>query len=94
MEFYKPRKVASIENDDTKFTLLGKVIDVGEGYFVISDETGKIKINSNFKVEKGDLIRVFCSKFDEEIVADFIQNMNGLDWELWKRAESLYLRLL
>ena len=94
MEFYKLRKVASIENDDTKLTLLGKVIDAGEGYFIISDDTGKIRINSNFKVEKGDLIRVFCSKFDEEITADFIQNMNGLNWELWKRAESLYLRLL
>jgi hypothetical protein len=94
MEFYRPRKVVSIENDDKKLTLLGKVVDVGGGYFVLSDETGKIKINSNFKVEKGSLVRVFCSKFDEELIADFIQNMEGLDWELWKKAESLYLRLI
>jgi hypothetical protein len=94
MEFYKPRKVASIEKEDSKFCLVGKVQDVGDNFFVLSDETGKVKINSNFKVEKGSLIRVFCSKSDEEIVADFIQKMEGLDFELWKKAESLYLRLL
>ena len=94
MEFYKPRKAETIEKEDTKFFLLGKVQEVGEGFFILADETGKVKINSNFKVEKGSLVRVFCSKFDEEIVADFVQNMDGLDWELWKKAESLYLRLL
>jgi len=94
MEFYKPRKANSIEKEDTKFFLLGKVQEVGDGFFILLDETGKVKINSSFKVEKGSLIKVFCSKFDEEIVADFIQNMDGLDWELWKKAESLYLRLL
>jgi hypothetical protein len=94
MEFYKPRKVASIEKEDNKFCLVGKVQDVGDNFFVLSDETGKVKINSNFKVEKGSLIRVFCSRLEEEIVADFIQKMEGLDLELWKRAESLYLRLL
>ena len=94
MEFYKPRKVQSIEKEDTKFSLLGKVQEVGEGFFILIDETGKVKINSNFKVEKGSLIRVFCTKFDEEIIADFIQNMDGLDWELWRKVESLYLRLL
>jgi len=94
MEFYKPRKAETIEKEDTKFFLLGKVQEVGEGFFILADETGKVKINGNFKVEKGSLVRVFCSKFDEEIVADFVQNMDGLDWELWKKAESLYLRLL
>ncbi len=94
MEFYRYKKIALIEDTDTKFCLLGKVEDVGEGYFILSDETGKTKISSNFKVEKGSLARVFCTKFDEEIIADFIQNMEGLDLNLWKKAESLYLRLI
>jgi hypothetical protein len=94
MEFYKPRKIASIEKDDNKFCLLGVVEETGEGYFILSDETGKVKVNSNFKVNKGMLVKVFCSKLDEEIFADFIQNKEGLDLNLWKKAESLYLRLI
>jgi hypothetical protein len=94
MEFYKPRKVGSIEKDDTKFSLIGKVEDVKENFFILSDETGKVKIISNFRVEKNSLVRVFCSKVEDEIRADFIQNMEGLDLELWKKAESLYLRLI
>jgi hypothetical protein len=94
MEFYKPKKASSITQEDTKFSLIGKVEDVGENFFILSDETGKVKISGNFKVEKGSLIRVFCSRSEEEIIADFIQNMEGLDLELWKKAESLYLRLI
>jgi len=94
MDFYRPQKVGLIGKNDFKFFLIGKVQEVGDGFFIISDETGKAKISSNFKVEKGSLIRVFCSKIDEDIVAEFIQNMEGLDLELWKKAESLYLRLL
>jgi hypothetical protein len=94
MEFYRPRKVGSIGKDDTKFYLIGKVEDVKENFFILSDETGKVKILSDFKVEKNSLVRVFCSKVEEEIRVDFIQNMEGLDLELWKKAESLYLRLI
>ena len=94
MEFYKPRKIGSLTKEDTKFSLIGKIEEAKDDFFIISDETGKVKIRSNLKVEKGSLIRVFCSRLEEEIVADFIQKMEGLDLELWKRAESLYLRLL
>jgi hypothetical protein len=94
MEFYKPRKIGSLTKEDTKFSLVGKIEEAKDDFFIISDETGKVKIRSNLKVEKGSLIRVFCSRLEEEIVADFIQKMEGLDLELWKRAESLYLRLL
>jgi hypothetical protein len=94
MKFYKPRKISSVAQEDIKFCLVGKVEEVGENFFIISDETGKIKISSNFKVEKNSLIRVFCSKYEEDIIADFIQNMEGLDLELWKKVESLYLKLI
>ncbi|MGC8993196.1 MAG: hypothetical protein ACP5H3_00175 [Candidatus Aenigmatarchaeota archaeon] len=93
MNFYQPRKVASIEENDEKICLIGKVEDIGNGFLVLSDETGKIKINNNFKIEKGSLIKVFCSKIDDELTVDFIQDMEGLDLELWKKTESLYLRL-
>ena len=94
MEFYRPRKAKTIEDEDIRFCLLGKVKDVGNGFFILSDETGDIKISSNFIVEKGSLVRVFCSRVGDEIFADFVQKMEGLDWDLWKRVESLYLRLL
>ncbi len=94
MDFYIPRKIASIEENDEKISLLGKVEEVGEDFFILNDETGKIKISSNFKVEKDSLLKVFCRKIEGELIADFIQNMEGLDLELWKKAESLYLRLI
>lgn len=94
MDFYLPKKIVSISENDEKICLLGRVEDVGEDFFILADETGKIKISSNFKVEKRSLVKVFCRKIGEEIIADFIQNMDGLDWELWKKVESLYLRLI
>jgi hypothetical protein len=94
MDFYKMRKVGSIGKEDTKFSLVGRIKKVENNRFILEDETGEISIISNFKVKAGELVRVFCRKIDDEIIADFIQSMEGLDWELWKKVESLYLKLL
>lgn len=90
IEHYKPRKISSISNSDLKISLVGKVVDVLENSFILEDETGRVEIACEEKVEKGKLIRVFCLNFDGKLKADVIQDLKGLDVNLFKKVEELY----
>lgn len=92
-EYYKPRKISSIIKKDSKISIVGKVIDTGENFFILEDDSGKIEIFSEEKVEKNKIVRVFCSLVEGKLKADIIQSLNGLDLNLFKRIEELYYKV-
>ncbi|MBI2546868.1 MAG: hypothetical protein HYW23_00275 [Candidatus Aenigmarchaeota archaeon] len=87
---YIPKRISEIKASDIKVSILGVVSDVYKNSFVLSDDTGKIEIACENDAEKGRVVRVFCSVADEKLKADFVQNMEGLDLDLFKKINSLY----
>jgi len=87
---YRPKKIAKISKTDSHIALIGKVIETKENSFTLSDDTGKLEIETDQLVKKGKLIRVFCSIIDEKPQADIIQDLTGLDLNLYKKVEELY----
>lgn len=89
---YKPKKIAHITKTDSKIAIVGKVLDLGDNSFTIGDETGKMEIVSDNPIEKDSLIRTFCSRVENQLVADVIQDLKGLDLNLFKKVEELYIK--
>jgi hypothetical protein len=88
---YKPKKISEVNlKNDKKISLLGKIVEVREDFFILDDNSGKIEIFSDTLVEANKLIRVFCSVFEQRLKADVIQNLNGFDIDLFNRIEELY----
>ena len=87
---YKPRKIGQIVKTDSHIALVGKVSSIGDNSFVLNDGSGSMEIVSEELVEKDKLVRVFCSNVDKSWKADVIQNLNGLDTNLFKKVEELY----
>ncbi len=91
---YKLKKISEIDfNKDKKISVVGKILDVNEKFFVLSDGKNKVEILSEEKVEIGQIVRVFCSIEENKIKADIIQNLNGLDLNLYKEVEELYSKM-
>lgn len=89
---YLPRRISEILKTDLRVALVGTITQVKENSFVLEDETGKVEIISGEPVEKEKLVRVFCSVVDEKLKADVIQDLTGLDLNLYKAVEELYNR--
>lgn len=104
MEFQKrlpaqEKNISEIEPDkDIRVRILGKVVDIGEDSFVIDDgeghvqiaaeagmSLGSIKINDSVKV----IGRVFASENGFELRAEALQNVNGIDFSLYKKVKEL-----
>ena len=92
---YKPKKISELSPKDSKVALLGNITQRKDGSFVLDDGTARIEIffdNSAFNVLDIKLARIFCSVSEEKLSADIIQNLEGLDLDLFKKTEDLYSR--
>mgnify|MGYP001616271717 FL=1 len=89
---YTPKQISEVILTDSKVAIIGHVVDAGENSFVLDDGTGKIEVSSDMIVEKNKLVRVFCSVVDEKLKADIVQDVEGLDVELFKKVKHLYNR--
>ncbi|MEM5766549.1 MAG: hypothetical protein QW423_02875 [Candidatus Aenigmatarchaeota archaeon] len=89
-EHYLPRKVFSISKTDSKVALIGKIVEVLENSFILEDESGRIEIFSEEKINKDEIVRVFCSLVDGKFKAEVVQNLKGFDLNLFKKIEELY----
>ncbi len=87
---YVQKQISEVSSKDSRVSIIGNVAAVGENSFVLDDGTGKIEILSDAQVEKTKLVRVFCSVVEEKLKADIVQNMEGLDVNLFKKLNSLY----
>jgi hypothetical protein len=88
---YIPKKVSSISPKDSKVVLAGSVAQKKEKSFILDDGTGKIEVFFEGNLN-ASLVRAFCSVSEEKINADIVQNLDGLDLNLFKRVEDLYNR--
>ncbi len=86
---YKLKKINEIGKEDY-ICIIGKVVNLGENSFLIQDETGMIEISSEFKVEKGKVVRVFCRRVNNMLKAEIIQDLSSMDLNLFKKVEELY----
>lgn len=90
IDHYKPKKISEIKKTDNKIAIVGKVVETKESSFILDDKTGKIEVVFEGEVTKGKLIRVFCSLIDDELRAEIVQDLSGLDLNLFKKTEELY----
>ena len=89
---YFPKKISEIKNTDSKVSVVGKVVQIGENEFILQDDSGKVEIFSEEKVEIGKTVRAFCSMIDGKLNADIIQSLNGFDLNLYRKVKELYNR--
>ena len=91
--YYRPRGISEInKKTDGKVAVVGKVVESRENSFVIEDGIAKVEIVFEGKVEKNKTVRVFCSITENQLKADVIQSLDGLDLNLFKRVKELYNR--
>jgi hypothetical protein len=96
---YIAKHIADISKTDRRVSIVGKIEDVDESgqFFSISDDSGRVEIyfaNSDMRqrsrAEVGKTVRAFCTKDDERLRLDAIQDMGGLDLNLTKTVDELY----
>lgn len=91
VEHYKPKNISEISKSDNKIAVVGKVVEVGEGSFILDDDTGKMQVSFEGEVKKGRTLRAFCSLAEEQMKADIVQDLSGLDLNLFKKIKELYI---
>jgi len=92
MDHYKPRKISEISKTDSKIAIVGMVSSSDENSFILEDDSGKVEVFSEEEMEKDKTVRVFCSLVEGKLKADIIQDLKGLDLNLFKKVEELYRR--
>ena len=89
------KKVSDIGKDDVRVQLLGTIIDKKDNVIVIDDGTGKINVSfaESVKFEANQLVRVFGrvipTESGFEIQGEVIQDMKGIDLDLFRKVEEL-----
>ena len=91
----KPRRISEIEVDDEQVQVIGFIVDKKESSLILDDGSGELNILFEDPgliedVEVGSKVRVFGTPLSiedtQEIHAEIIQDMEGLDLDLYKRA--------
>jgi len=93
----KCKSISDIEpENDIRVSLLGRVIDISDGILVIDDGStnAQVKLGElNVDLNPGDLVRVFARVLPNEegfeLRAEIVQNMKGLNVELYKKVKGL-----
>ena len=89
-----PRKIADIEPEkDARVRLLVKIINKRPFVFTVDDGSRKeVHVDEGMMntFEIGDVVRIFArvmpTEMGFELTAELVQNMNGLDMELYKKV--------
>ena len=97
---YVKRKVSEINPDvDLRVKILGFVVDKKDDTIVLDDGSGKVRVFVDApelmeRVEINRLVKVFGSTLPTEdgfeVKADIVQDLSGLDVNLYKKVEELY----
>ena len=69
---------------------MGNVMATTGSSFILDDGTGKIEITTDKQLPRNKLVRVFCSINDEKLNADVVQDLEGIDSNLFKKINELY----
>ncbi|HKZ45257.1 MAG TPA: hypothetical protein VJ343_00975 [archaeon] len=88
---YKPRKISEINvKSDDRIAVMGDVVELGENSFILDDGSAKAEIVFEGELKKKQMVRVFCSIVENQLKADVVQNLDGLDLNLYKKIDELY----
>lgn len=89
------KNVADISKDDVRVRLLGTVIDKKDNVVVLDDGTGKINIvfSEDVETETNKRVRVFGRVIPAEegfeLQGELLQDMDGIDLELYRKVSKL-----
>ncbi|MGC8812160.1 MAG: hypothetical protein ACP5O8_01055 [Candidatus Aenigmatarchaeota archaeon] len=91
---YKPRRISEVSlKKDSKVAIVGKVLDQLENSFILDDGTGKVEIFFEGELRKNQVVRAFCSVVENQLKADIVQSLNGLDLEHFRKIEEMYKKV-
>ncbi len=100
---YEKKKIIEINPEtDSKVKIMGFVVDKKEDTLILDDGSGKVRVFFDLpsvteRIEINQLIRIFGSVVPTEngfdVKADIIQDLSGLDINLYKKVEELYNRM-
>ena len=85
---FKPKRISEIQSGD-KVSVVGTVVNVSDGEFILDDGTGQATVTSNSMPEPNKLYRIFGKAYVDDSVsirADIIQPMDKLNIELYKKV--------
>ncbi|HLD78586.1 MAG TPA: hypothetical protein VJB16_06165 [archaeon] len=89
------RTIAGIAAADGRVRVTGRVIDKGESSVVVDDGTGSVAVTVPEVpgwVEVGGVVRVLAKVMPAdqgvELDGEVLQDMRGLDLELWKKVRE------
>ncbi|UCD07338.1 MAG: replication protein RepA [Candidatus Aenigmatarchaeota archaeon] len=91
------RKVSELQPGDMRVSLIGTVIDKQKARIVLDDGSGKVNVNFEFspEVSLNQFVRIFGrviqAENELEIEGEIVQDMEGLDKDLYKKVNSLKL---
>ncbi len=90
MANYIPKKISQVTKTDSRVSVIGKILDVGNNSFVLQDDASTTEVFSDIPAEKDKLVRIYCSVIEGRLKADVIQDLTGFDFPLFKKVEELY----
>ena len=92
-EHYRPTKISELKSNVGKVAILGRVIDSSSGSMVIDDDSGKVEVvvtSEMVAAAKEKIVRVFYSVAEGKLKADVVQDISGLDMDLFNKMQELY----
>ncbi|MCK5587861.1 MAG: hypothetical protein KAI34_03960 [Candidatus Lokiarchaeota archaeon] len=90
----RKRHINELTDNDYRVRVIGTVVSVSSEEQILDDGTGTIKVITDQKLEVGSLIRAIGRIFRKddgtfELNAEIIQDMKGLDIELYNKVSEL-----
>lgn len=89
---YLDKEIKAIEEGD-RVRILGTIVEKGNDYFALEDNTGKIKVKLSSKelekYQKGQLVRVFGEIKDNKFDPTLIQSMEGFNLNLYQKVKEI-----
>jgi len=93
MLHYIRKKISELNaKTDSRVALAGKIIASEEKKLILSDDSGRIEISfeNADRAAVGNDVRIFCTISNDMLKADAVQDMIGLDADLFMKVEELY----
>ena len=90
---YVRKKISELnEKSDTRIAVTGKIIKSSESKFILEDDSGRVEINFDNAdcVAIDNVVRAFCAITNGILKAEAVQNLSGLDMDLFMKIEDLY----
>jgi uncharacterized protein YdeI (BOF family) len=88
-----PAAIKRIEDisDELRISVVGTVVKCGESEFILDDGTGQLTVicAEDISVKEKDIIRVIGKVYGQTVEAEIVQNMDGLNMQLYLKMYEL-----